>query len=55
MTRIDIAGSRDVRAEFEALLVAPLLKPLEAAMGEAGEIGVEVFAREIAERLGPMQ
>jgi hypothetical protein len=40
-----------VRAEFEALLIAPLLKPLTTSMGATGEYEAGLFAREIAVHL----
>jgi hypothetical protein len=48
---MDSAAMREVRAQFEALLIAPLLEPLTAATGAAGEYDADLFAREIASRL----
>jgi hypothetical protein len=40
-----------VRAQFEALLLQPLLAPLESALGEYGEIATEPFAEALAKEL----
>jgi hypothetical protein len=51
MDHVDSTTARDVRVQFEALLIAPLLEPLTAAMGDAGDYEADLFAREIARRL----
>jgi hypothetical protein len=53
MDRMDSLAAREVRVQFEALLVAPLLEPLVDGMDSAGSYEADLFAREIAERLGP--
>jgi hypothetical protein len=50
---VDSAGMREVRVQFEALLIAPLLKPLTGSMGATGEYEADLFAREIAVHLEP--
>ena len=40
-----------VRAQFEALLLQPLLQPLESAFGEYGEMAGESFAAILAKEL----
>jgi hypothetical protein len=56
MDRINVDGSaaREIRVQFDALLVAPLLEPVAGEMGAAGGIGIDLFAREIAARLEPL-
>ena len=44
---------REVRIEFETLLIAPMLAPLSAPMGATGEFEADLFAREIAAHLEP--
>jgi hypothetical protein len=44
-----------VRVQFVALLIAPLLEPLADSMGASGEYEADLFAREIAARLDPPQ
>ncbi|HKU68505.1 MAG TPA: hypothetical protein VJP85_12075 [Candidatus Baltobacteraceae bacterium] len=46
MDRID-----RVHAQFEALLLEPLLRPLEAAFGEYGEIVTQSFGEILAQAL----
>jgi hypothetical protein len=46
---------RDVRVQFEALLIAPLLESLAGSMGATGEYDAGLFAREIAARLEPLR
>jgi hypothetical protein len=46
---------RDVRVQFEALLIAPLLEPLCGSMGATGEYEADLFAREIVARLDPQR
>jgi hypothetical protein len=50
---MDNAGMHEVRVQFEALLIAPLLAPLAGSMGATGEYEADLFAREIAARLDP--
>ena len=50
---VDNAGMREVRVQFEALLIAPLLEPLAGSIGATGEYEADLFAREIAARLEP--
>lgn len=38
----NVSASR-VRAQFESLLLAPLLEPMESAFGEYGEIAAQSF------------
>ena len=51
--KMDSAGMHEVRVQFEALLIAPLLAPLAGSMGATGEYEADLFAREIAARLDP--
>jgi hypothetical protein len=44
---------RDVRVQFEALLIAPMLEPLAGEMNAVGQYGMDLFARAIAARLEP--
>jgi hypothetical protein len=53
MGYVDGIAAREVRVQFEALLVAPILRPLTESLGQAGDFGVGLFAREIAARLEP--
>ncbi|MGB8520332.1 MAG: hypothetical protein WCD38_09250 [Candidatus Tumulicola sp.] len=39
-------------AAFEAMLLEPVLQPLNAAFGEFGGYGLNLLAREIAEKDG---
>jgi len=50
---VDSIGAREIRVQFEALLLAPLLQPLAGEMAAAGSFGIDLFAREIASRLEP--
>jgi len=43
--------SHAVRVQFDALLIKPLLQPLERAMGDAASLGTAAFAREIAAQM----
>jgi hypothetical protein len=52
---MDNGGMREVRVQFEALLIAPLLEPLAGSMGAAGEYEADIFAREIVARLEPVR
>lgn len=38
-----------IRAQFESLLLEPVLKPLETAFGDYGEIAIGEFAKILAE------
>jgi hypothetical protein len=40
-----------VRAQFEALVLQPLLAPLESAFGEYGEIAADTFGEILAKEL----
>lgn len=40
-----------VRAQFEAMLLQPLLQPLESAFGEYGEIVTQSFGEMLAKEL----
>ncbi len=40
-----------VRAQFESLLLQPVLEPLTAAFGEYGEIATQGFAQALATAL----
>ena len=42
-----------VRAQFEAMLLEPLLQPMESAFGEYGEIAEQSFAQVLAKALAP--
>jgi hypothetical protein len=44
---------RDVRVQFEALLIAPMLEPLAGETDAVGQYGMDLFARAIAARLEP--
>jgi hypothetical protein len=49
---VDNASSGSaVRAQFEALLLQPLLEPVEAAFGEYGVIAVQSFTDALAKAL----
>ncbi|HTA38351.1 MAG TPA: hypothetical protein VK760_04720 [Candidatus Acidoferrales bacterium] len=48
---MDSVAPREIRAQFEALLIAPMLEPLTAATGATGEYEADLFAREIARHL----
>lgn len=40
-----------MRAQFEAMLLQPLLQPLESAFGEYGEIVTQSFGEMLAKEL----
>ena len=40
-----------VRAQFEALLLEPLMRPLESAFGQYGEIVTQSFGEVLAQEL----
>lgn len=40
-----------VRAQFEALLFEPMLRPLQSAFGEYGEIATQGFTQALASTL----
>lgn len=40
-----------VRAQFESLLLQPLLQPLESAFGEYGEFAAQSFGEVLAKEL----
>jgi hypothetical protein len=40
-----------MRAQFEAMLIEPMLRPMESAFGEYGEIAVQTFTQALAEEL----
>ncbi|HET6895389.1 MAG TPA: hypothetical protein VFH72_08435 [Candidatus Baltobacteraceae bacterium] len=42
-----------VRAQFEAMLLEPLLQPMERAFGEYGQIAEQSFAQALAKALAP--
>jgi len=42
-----------VRAQFEAMLLEPLLQPMESAFGEYGQIAEQSFAQALAKALAP--
>jgi hypothetical protein len=46
---VDSAAFR-VGAAFEAMLLAPVLRPMLAGTDAVGEYGVDLFARDVAER-----
>jgi hypothetical protein len=48
---VDSLEAREVRVQFEALLLAPLFEPLAGEFGAVGGFGVDLFAREIAAAL----
>ena len=39
---------QSVRAQFEALLLQPVLRPLEEAFGPYGDLGAQAFAQALA-------
>lgn len=41
-----------VRAQFEALMLQPLLQPIAQAFGEYGDLAAEQFAQALAKELG---
>ena len=43
---------RAVRAQFEALMLQPLLQPIAHAFGEYGDLAAEQFAQALAKELG---
>lgn len=40
-----------VRAQLESLLFEPILKPVESAFGEYGEIAVSEFSKALAQQM----
>lgn len=40
-----------IRAQFEAMLLRPMLEPLESAFGEYGEIAAQLFGEILAREL----
>lgn len=42
-----------VRAQFESMVLQPLLQPLESAFGGYGEIAVQSFSDVLAKELSP--
>ncbi|HZZ64561.1 MAG TPA: hypothetical protein VFE17_03615 [Candidatus Baltobacteraceae bacterium] len=40
--------AQNVRAQFEALLLQPILRPLEEAFGPYGDLGAQAFAQALA-------
>ena len=50
---MDSAPIAAVRAQVEALLLEPVLKPLAAAFGEYGDLAAAEFAQALSRRLNP--
>ena len=47
------ASEAQARAQFEALLLEPMLQPLTKAFGEYGDIASQSFAEVLAMELSP--
>ncbi|HET9096379.1 MAG TPA: hypothetical protein VFN37_06935 [Candidatus Baltobacteraceae bacterium] len=48
---MDSPSIQAVRAQFESLLLEPLLEPLESAFGGYGDIAVQSFSEALAKAL----
>lgn len=48
---MDNVSERAVHAQFEALLLQPMLQPLQAAFGEYGELVMQPFSEILAKEL----
>ena len=46
-----VTDEKRVRAQFEAMLLEPLLKPLESAFGEYGDVAGQGFATALGRAL----
>ena len=40
-----------VKAQFEAMLLQPMLEPIESAFGEYGEIAAQAFTQTLAKAI----
>jgi hypothetical protein len=49
----DGAALQTVRAQFEAMMLEPLLEPMEQAFGGYSEIAVQSFTQALAKSLAP--
>lgn len=50
---MDNAALQPVQAQFEAMLLEPLLQPLEAAFGGYGTIALQSFTEALAKAMTP--
>jgi hypothetical protein len=50
---MDRPEAAHLHAQFEAMLLRPVLKPLSEAFGEYGDIVADEFARVLAKALRP--
>lgn len=48
---MDSVAERRVKAQFEAMLLEPLLAPFESAFGEAGGLAAPAFSQLLASML----
>jgi hypothetical protein len=51
MPAMGLHVNNTVRAQFEALLLEPLMRPLESAFGQYGEIVTQSFGEMLAREL----
>jgi hypothetical protein len=51
MWAVDSVSKERVRAQFEALMLQPLLEPLQSAFGGYGEIAQQTFSDVLAKEL----